>query len=443
MLFAQWEPEVRLTYNDSLSHTSRVGRNIATAPGGVVHVVWTDERNGAANEEIYYKRSTDGGINWSEDIRLTDTQGWSVSPSISVSGSMVHIVWDCFRWAYYKRSTDGGDTWSSDICLSDTNKGIAHNISVVDSVVHVVWEDYRDGRHTYYRRSTNHGVSWDPEIIIASGSMEMCGPYDPNISASGTNVHVACYYWDTLAHHYEAHYLHSTNSGTSWEPEMLLCVHGNRPIIDANSDSMVYVVLQYGENIHYLRSTNNGVGWSRDSLTWTYFVSYARVCASGTNVHVVWFDTRYGSYEILYKRSIDEGTTWGPDTRLSNGPGWSVYPSVAASDSIVHVVWWDERDPVWPNSEIYYRRNPTGNTGVEEKTDTRCQISDYRLKIRPNPFVFYTTVHGYEEKDFTLYDISGRVLGAYKGDRIGVDLSPGVYFLVPENNNAKVSYSKK
>ncbi len=38
--------------------------------GSVVHVVWSDERDG--NYEIYYKRSTDGGVSWGADTRLTN-----------------------------------------------------------------------------------------------------------------------------------------------------------------------------------------------------------------------------------------------------------------------------------------------------------------------------------------------------------------------------------
>ena len=46
-----------------------MGHNIAAA-GNVVHVVWTDERDG--NWEVYYKRSTDGGLHWDPDYRITD-----------------------------------------------------------------------------------------------------------------------------------------------------------------------------------------------------------------------------------------------------------------------------------------------------------------------------------------------------------------------------------
>jgi hypothetical protein len=68
-------------------------------------------------------------------------------------------------------------------------------------------------------------------------------------------------------------------------------------------------------------------------------------------LHVTWYDDRDGSYEIYYK--YFDGTTWGPDTRVSNAPLRSMYASVETDDSgLVHIVWQDERTG---DTEIYYR----------------------------------------------------------------------------------------
>ena len=55
----------------------------------------------------------------------------------------------------------------------------------------------------------------------------------------------------------------------------------------------------------------------------------------------------------------------------------------------------------------------------------------------PNPFTSFATVPGHSSERFTLYDISGRRVGIFKGDRIGLGLSAGVYFLRPSDMNAK------
>jgi hypothetical protein len=113
-----------------------------------VHVVWHDYRDG--NWEIYYKRSPNGGISWETDTRMTDAIGDSDYPSVAVSGSVVHVVWydsrDGNYEIYYKRSTDGGINWEADTRLTNYDGESDHpSVAVSGSVVHVVWRDKRDG----------------------------------------------------------------------------------------------------------------------------------------------------------------------------------------------------------------------------------------------------------------------------------------------------------
>ena len=76
-------------------------------------------------------------------------------------------------------------------------------------------------------------------------------------------------------------------------------------------------------------------------------------------MHVVWYDYRNGTYpEIYYIRSTNEGTSWGPDVRLTNSLGFSGNPSVSVYGTSVHVVWQDDKEG---NPEIYHKYNPTGN----------------------------------------------------------------------------------
>jgi len=59
------------------------------------------------------------------------------------------------------------------------------------------------------------------------------------------------------------------------------------------------------------------------------------------------------------------------------------------------------------------------------------------LKITPNPFISFATLPGHEAERFSLYDIAGRRVGTYRGDRIGEGLTPGVYFLKPKSREAR------
>ena len=153
------------------------------------------------------------------------------------------------------------------------------------------------------------------------------------------------------------------------------------------------------------------------------------------SLHVIWTDYRDGNREIYYKRSTDEGTTWEADLRLTSDPAGSSTPSVAVSGIIVHVLWADLRPG---NSEIFYKRNPTGNpSGIETGSEPGKEIKEPSLKVFPNPFTSFARIPGREQEDFALYDVSGRQVGIYKGSRIGEGLSPGVYFLRPESGDTK------
>jgi hypothetical protein len=73
----------------------------------------------------------------------------------------------------------------------------------------------------------------------------------------------------------------------------------------------------------------------------------------------------------------------------------------------------------------------------EEKAEIKGQKVEVRLNAVPNPFVSFTSVLGHEKEKFALYDISGRKVGVYRGDRVGEGLAPGVYFLRPEGRSSR------
>ena len=83
------------------------------------------------------------------------------------------------------------------------------------------------------------------------------------------------------------------------------------------------------------------------------------LAVSGNMVHVVWDDLAPGNRDILYRRSIDGGSTF-PNVikNLSNNAGASLNPEIAVSGNNVHVVWEDSTP-----SDILYRRSlDSGNT---------------------------------------------------------------------------------
>ena len=359
--YAQWEPDVRLTNAAGNSYMSDNNAWCIAANGNVVHTVWFDTRDG--HNQIYYKRSTNGGTTWGADTRLTNNAAYSDRPSIAVSGSQVHVVWSDLRdnnyEVYYKRSTDGGTTWGTDTRLTNSDgESALVSVAVSGTQVHIVWRDARDGNEEiYYKRSTDGGTTWEADKRLTN---DPASCLNPSVAVYGSQVHVV---WCDLRSgvSYDVYYKKSTDGGITWGADTSLIYNQSASYFPsvAVSGSQVNVVWQdYRDGnfeIYYKRSTDGGTTWDADTRLTNYaaFSQCASVAVSGSQINVVWKDNRDGNFEIYYKRSTDGGTTWEADTRLTNNSGISDYPSVAVSGSQVHVVWQDDRDG---NNEIYYKR---------------------------------------------------------------------------------------
>jgi hypothetical protein len=178
VVHAQWEPNQRLTFNDSISLTSRNNAHCIAASGDTVHVIWWDCRDG--DWEIYYCSSTDGGVSWSTDRRLSQAPSASRDPSIAVDCSTVHVAWYSYqsgdRLIRYRRSTNSGRDWEPERHLSDDSSSSREpSLSVAGAAVHLVWWDHRDGNYeVYYKRSTDGGVTWGADTRLTYDTAASC-----------------------------------------------------------------------------------------------------------------------------------------------------------------------------------------------------------------------------------------------------------------------------
>jgi len=153
---AQWTPAKRLTWTSVDSFESAM----AVDPTGILHVVWAENTPG--NEDVHYKKSTDGGATWTTSQRHTFTSGNSWYPSIAAdSSSILYVVWEDDTPGNseinYRGSSDGGASWSTVQRLTWNSGSSSLPDVTTDSSgnVHVFWADDTPGNYeVYYKKGT-------------------------------------------------------------------------------------------------------------------------------------------------------------------------------------------------------------------------------------------------------------------------------------------------
>ncbi|MFA7362072.1 MAG: T9SS type A sorting domain-containing protein [Candidatus Kapaibacterium sp.] len=303
-----WGISTRIS-NDS----SKASDPVVCTSGSFVHVAFVDERHGLS--EIYYKQSNNEGTTWGPDIRLTNNGALSYYPSIYATGQTVHITWFDSRTGryniFYKRSTDNGITWGNDLQLTNSS-GEARDSYITSngSFVCIVWVDTRDfNKEIYCKKSTDGGQTWSDDIRLTNFNSDSVGP---TLSVNGSFIHIA---WaDRRDNHTEIYYKNSTDSGLSWsiDTRMTNLFSDKQSPNIAVSGNIVHLVWQqctlgiFNPEIQYTRSTNNGMTWDTGTrLTYDSVESYdPSITVSGQSLHVLWQDKRDGYNAIYYKRNL-------------------------------------------------------------------------------------------------------------------------------------------
>lgn len=311
-----WSIERRLTNSGSDKQFPVISISETT-----VHIAWFDEND----DEIYYMRSIDNGLSWpSNPTRLTFYTGDSRYPTIASQGSNVIIVWQDNRdnnyEIFYKRSTNGGLIWeSNDGNLSGTSGTSEYStVTVSNNNVHVAWQDQTlTNYEIFYKNSPDFGESWS--ISYTNLSSDPNVSRFPSITSNGNNVHVV--WQDDRAGNNEIYYKNTSNNGLNWalNPIRVTSNSGNslNPSIICSATALHvgwYDDSPGDKEIYYTRSTNNGINWVENRLTTNSGSSlFANLSISNSNVYAVWSDNRDGNYEIYFKHNPN-GNPFGVNT---------------------------------------------------------------------------------------------------------------------------------
>lgn len=168
--------------------------------------------------------------------------------------------------------------------------------------------------------------------------------------------------WTQIAdQNWEVFFAHSADGGRTWsEPRQLVHAASNSydPAV-AVTENAVHVVwaddYAGGFQIVYKRSYDQGETWSPPMLLTGQPGWFPALTATDGRLVLAWESYRTGHAEIRTRTSLDEGLTWSGAEALTDYPGFSIYPALAGYDGRAYAVWQDNRAG---NIEIYFKPVP-------------------------------------------------------------------------------------
>ena len=197
-----WSPSIQVNLNQSYMG------DIAVDSHGVIHVIYDDmvsytgQQKGRNYSDIYYRKSTDGGKNWSTPANLSNSpQTGSARPYMEIdSNDTIHVTWDegwdrltgveaNSQYSVYTYSKDGGESWSVPKMIDYPN-GSTEQLTVGSTGkggVMLVWRSKLD-QNLYYQWSSDGGVTWSVMPTIHNMSARPWTiPFDMYDMASDSN----------------------------------------------------------------------------------------------------------------------------------------------------------------------------------------------------------------------------------------------------------------
>jgi len=287
---------------------------MAVGDNGNIYVVWTDNRNidnQLEGVDVYFARSTNGGVSFETNQLIGSTVGGSGAAAIATAGDYVYVVYEH--------------------CCDPAN-------NVLDFVL-----------------SADNGQSFSDLETIFIPSEGETGSGEPTIAAEGNHVYIA-FQLKTTEYGNKVACMTSTNNGASFSDPLFISDEGSATQSDmsiATSGENVYVTwhdVREPAGVYFSVSKENGVSFPSTQLIIATGSTYPvpAISAQGDHVAITYCGRHEGIYGfvVLTKISHDAGTTWSNVTIISDadvsrsgiGPA-----AVSVTDEGAGFLWIDSR----------------------------------------------------------------------------------------------------
>jgi hypothetical protein len=318
----------------SASGNDRVEAAMDVDAYGLVHTVWV-ERFPAGDHQLWYALLS--GDSWEEmaNIAQTGYVTYIVAPDVVAAPDFVHAVWSQTnagaKWdVFYSRSEAGG-AWSPATCTVETSFSSQYPRVAADPAgnLHVVWEENNSPpavHEIYYISGTVYTTDtiWSKPVTVSAGLTQ---------TALTPDIAVGSDYW--------VHVVFGLSVDNQTDVQDIYCA--SFPVSDPEVVSATLIPGSRVTVSHQLPK----------------FASPAVALRGSDQVHVAWNGWKAGDYSdsnrIYYAVSEDSGLSWSEPVPVSPKDGWpDGFPSLAADETFVHVVWQEKVSGT--DQDIYYTR---------------------------------------------------------------------------------------
>ncbi|HJU79694.1 MAG TPA: hypothetical protein VJ599_09050 [Nitrososphaeraceae archaeon] len=110
---------------------------------------------------------------------------------------------------------------------------------------------------------------------------------------------------------------------------------------------------------------------------------YPQISSSSDNIYIVWQESvgSYGTtnYDIFFKKSNDNGNSFGSSINLSDNEGFSEHPQIATVENHIYVVWVDESSG--EREIMFSKSSDSGKTFSDSIVVSQESMSPYNVEL--------------------------------------------------------------